>query len=69
MAKDTEQTQLPELTLTHFGGVEHKKRLEDAGKCVGQWLLSLPGNLGLASLSIRKPSSAAAEACSSRALR
>ena len=74
MPKDTEQTQL--LTPTHFGGVEHTKRLEDvcstledAGRCVGHWLLSLPGNLGLESLSIRKPSSAAAEACLSRALR
>ena len=69
MPRDTEQTQL--LTPSHFGGVEHKivGRLEDAGESVGRWLLSLPSNLGLASLSIWKPSSAAAEACSRRALR
>ena len=69
MPKDKEQTQL--LTPSHFGGVEHKivERLEDAGRCAGQWLLSLPDNLGLASLSIWKPSSAAAVAFSSRALR
>ena len=65
MPKDKEQTQL--LTPSHFGGVEHKivEQLEDAGR----WLLSLPDNLGLASLSIWKPSSAAAVAFSCRALR